>query len=256
MSDVVLLKPRAASQGGLEKYTSHLAKAFVQKGLEVTLLTTGKYPEIEGVKVISLAKDTSFTWLHIRRFDALCKKWLHRHPSRIVFGMERTSSQTHYRAGSGVHAIYLARRKSIDPFWKRVAFPINPLHRSLLALEKQAFESPELKILFTNSEMVKQEILSLYSTPAQKIEVVHNGVEWQAWEQDFANSFNTLPPSRPYHFLFVGNGYQRKGLSFLLQGLSQLPPDSFLLTVIGKDKNPLFYAKMATSLGIKEKLPF
>lgn len=256
MIDVVFLKAHAGFRGGLEKYTFHLARAFAQTGLSVTLLTTGKAPSIEGVNVISLAPDTSFTLLHFLRFNSLCQQWLHVHPARIVFGMERTTYQTHYRAGNGVHAIYLERRKLVDPFWKRFTFPLNPLHRSLLAIEKQTFESPSLKKLFTNSKMVRNEILSLYSTSHEKIEVVHNGVEWRVWETDFAKTFQDPRPKGPHRFLFVGNGYRRKGLSFLLQGLRKIRHEDFRLTVIGKDNNLSSFAHLADTFGIKEKIDF
>ncbi len=256
MADVVFLKSRAGFRGGLEKYTSYLARAFAQNGLSVVLLTTGVAPHIEGVDVISLGPDIAFTWRHILRFNALCKQWVLQNPSRVIFGMERTIFQTHYRAGNGVHAIYLERRKLIDPLWKRLTFPLNPLHRSLLSIEKKTFENPDLKKLFTNSQMVKDEILKLYRTPDQKIEVVHNGVEWKAWESDFEKTFEHPRPITPHHFLFVGNGYRRKGLLFLLQGLGQMRHEEFRLTVIGKDKNIPSFAKIASTLGLKEKIEF
>jgi len=253
--DVVFLKPRAGFRGGLEKYTDRLSRAFAEKGLSVALLTTGTPPAIEGVNVISLAPDSKFTWRQIKRFDALCKSWLRHNPSPIVFGMERTSFQTHYRAGNGVHAVYLQRRQLIDPFWKTSTFSLNPLHRSLLKIEKEAFESPSLKKLFTNSKMVRDEILSLYHTPQEKIEVVHNGVEWKRWETDFESSLQNQQAG-PHRFLFVGNGYMRKGLPFLLEGLRRIRHENFHLTVIGKDKNLPRYVAMASSLGIKEKIDF
>lgn len=254
--DIVFLKSRAGFRGGLEKYTSYLAKAFVQDGFSVALLTTGVPPCIEGVDVISLGPDLAFTWRHILHFNALCKQWILENPCRIIFGMDRTTFQTHYRAGNGVHATYLERRKLIDPLFKRLTFQLNPLHRSIISIEKKIFESPDLKKLFTNSQMVKDEILTLYKTPKQKIEVIHNGVEWKAWEPDFEKTFMHPRPTAPHHFLFVGNGYRRKGLSFLLQGLAQMRQDEFRLTVIGKDKNIPFFAKLASTLGLKEKIEF
>lgn len=254
MSEIVFLKTRAGFRGGLEKYTFFLTRAFAEQGCSVTLLTTGTAPAIEGVRVISLAADTKFTLYQLRRFDSLCKQWLEEHPSPLVFGMERTTSQTHYRAGNGVHAVYLQRRKMIDPFWKRLTFPLNPLHRSLLAMEKRAFESEKLKKLFTNSQMVKEEILAHYNTPPEKIEVVHNGVEWEAWQGDFDSTFHQ--PRGPYHFLFVGNGYVRKGLPFLLHGLELHKAKEFRLTVVGKDKDPASCIKLADKLGLKDKVVF
>jgi UDP-glucose:(heptosyl)LPS alpha-1,3-glucosyltransferase len=255
MRHVVFLKSRANFRGGLEKYTHLLIRAFAAQGCRTTLLTTGNVPSFGDTQVVSLVPDTKFTLHQLMRFDNLCKQWLGQNPYEIVFGMERTTCQTHYRAGNGVHAVYLRRRALVEPLLKRLTLRINPLHRKLLAMEKQAFEASDLKILFTNSHMVRQEILNSYSVSAQKIEVVHNGVEWQAWKLPFERSLEQVR-EEPYQLLFVGNGYQRKGLLFLLKGLEKLKHKDFMLTVIGKDKNPSYFATMAAKLGLKEKVCF
>jgi UDP-glucose:(heptosyl)LPS alpha-1,3-glucosyltransferase len=255
MARVVFLKSRLGFRGGLEKYTDHLMRAFVTKGCEVTLLTTGNPPSIEGIRTISLAGDTKFTLYQLLRFNYLCREWLKHNPHDVVFGMERTSEQTHYRAGSGVHAIYLQRRRLIDPLWKRLTFPINPLHLTLLAMEKKAFETPELKVLFANSQMVRDEILNTYATHPSKIEVIHNGVEWEQWNQEFEQTFDNKKGSC-FHFLFIGNGYRRKGLMFLLEGLELLKKKDFHLTVIGKERDPSPFIYWASKNGLKEKVSF
>lgn len=255
MPSIVLLKSRLDYKGGLEKYTLRIARAFAEKGCPVTILTTGDPPKLAGMEVISLAKTSKCSFYHITHFDALCQKWLRKHPHDIVFGMERTTNQTHYRAGSGVHAAYLRQRRLTDSPLKCLFFSINPLHLALLRMEKKAFESKSLRLLFTNSEMVKKEILQTYATPSEKIVVIHNGVEWKEWESDFKSSFNR-PPSSLYHFLFVGNGYRRKGLMFLLKGLAKLTFQDWRLTVVGKDKEMRYFQKQASLLGLEKRVSF
>jgi len=255
MTRVVFLKSRANFQGGLEKYTQFLMRAFVDQGCSVTLLTTGTPPQLEGIKSISLTSDTKFTFWQLVRFNQLCQQWLKHNPHEIVFGMERTTCQTHYRAGNGVHALYLKRRTLIETPWKRFTLQFNPLHRTLLSMEKKAFEAENLKVLFTNSHMVRHEILETYSTSPEKIAVVHNGVEWKAWQSVFEHSFDQKK-NDTFQLLFVGNGYKRKGLLFLLQGLVRLKKEPFILTVIGKDKNPSYFEEWAAQHGLKEKIRF
>lgn len=229
MTRVVFLKSRLAHRGGLEHYTHKLASAFAAKGCDVTILTTGPVPPIEGIEVISVAPGSKFSLFHLWRFDRLCQKWLANNQAKIIFGMERNSYQTHYRAGSGVHAVYLKQRRA--SFLKRLSFALNPLHRYILKLEKQAFEHPDLRVLFTNSHMVKQEILNTYATPEEKIKVVHNGVAWSDKAEAFEKSLERSPA--PYHFLFVGNDFTRKGLPELLAALKTLK-SPYQLTVVGK----------------------
>ena len=251
---VVVLKSRASFRGGLEKYTHYLVRAFADKGCTVTLLTTGKPPLIDGVTTLSVAPDSKCSLYQLTHFDSLCQKWLKENRHEIIFGMERTTVQTHYRAGSGVHAVFLKRRALIDPFWKQLTFPINPLHRKLLAIEKKVFENPNLKI-FTNSHMVRKEILQTYTANPESLEVVHNGVEWKKWSENFELSLDNIQ-NNYFHFLFVGNGYKRKGLLFLLQGLALLRKEDFRLTVIGKDKDPSFFVRWAAKNGLKHRVTF
>lgn len=252
---IAFLKSRLSQIGGLEKYTHFLLKAFVKKGCAVTLLTTGVTPKIEGVESISFGKRSKFSYYQLTHFDHLCQNWLRNHPQDIVFGLERNSFQTHYRAGNGVHAVYLKQRKLINSALKCLSFSLNPLHHKLLSIEKTAFEHPDLEVLFTNSFMVRNEILRTYATPAEKIEVVHNGVEWEQLSSDFENSF-LEKRKKPFQFLFIGNGFRRKGLLFLLQGLEQIKQEDLKCTVVGKDKEMHFFKKIVQKLGLKEKVIF
>lgn len=235
---VVFLKSNAEATGGLELYTRKLAEAFCEKH-EVTLLTTGKASS-DHFETLSLCETSKFTLQHLIRFDAKAQAWIRSHQPDIVFGMERNCFQTHYRAGSGVHAAYLKRRKRVEGSWKRLSFALNPLHRKLLDLEKRAFEHPGLQKLFVNSQMVKEEILDEYTIDPKKVIVVHNGVDYAA--------ARATPQNELYHFLFVGNDFKRKGLEHLLYGLRGLK--DYRLTVVGRDKNSHYYETLAQKLNI------
>ena len=138
MKKIVLLKSNMAAVGGLEKYTHELAAAFAKRECDVTLLTTGTIEKRLPYQALSLCDTSKFSLRHHLRFDALANRWLEQNPRpHIVFGMERTSFQTHYRAGSGVHAVYLKKRALVEPLWKQLSFAINPLHRALQQLEKE-----------------------------------------------------------------------------------------------------------------------
>ncbi len=252
---IALLKSHFASFGGLEKYTIRLAEQFVLRGCDVTLLTTAseKVPAIGGVKTITLGDRSKLSFLQLLNFDRASQKWLQQNPMDSIFGMERNRFQTHYRPGSGVHAVFLKQRKLTDSLLKRGSFFLNPLHLLLLKMEKEAFESPRLKKIYPNSEMVKKELLENFALSEEKIEVIHNGVEWSSFREPFEESFDKENPienfklDRKKHiFLFIGNGYKRKGLSFLIEGLALLKKDNFHLLVVGKEKNlPLYEALVA-----------
>lgn len=131
-------------------------------------------------------------------------------------------------------------------------------------MEKVGFEHPLLKKVITNSNMVRNEILEYYSVDPNKIEILHNGVEWKEMEKDFIQGFEkkeTLSKqlnlnSSHYQFLFIGNNYERKGLAILLKGLSLLKEKNFHLSVIGKEKNIRKFLRLKDKLGLEKNVSF
>src|ERR1700738_4071583 len=173
MLRVALLISHAGCQGGLQKYARETAKALATAGCEVTILTLGSALQMSDsrIRVLSLGQPAPLSLLTLWRYDRACQLFLRDHPVDIVFGFDRTRKQTHLRAGNGVHAAYLCQRRLIESSTKTWSFALNPLHRSLLHFERVAFESPDLQRLFTNSWMVRDEILRTYKTHPEKIEV-------------------------------------------------------------------------------------
>ncbi len=258
---VVLLKSRARNRGGLEKAASRIATAFLERGAEVTLLTTGSALEADSYPALQVETIPVNSWpafLRMEQYDRLVQKWLKKQKPDLIFGLDRNRIQTHIRAGNGVHDAYLKSRILTEGKFKYYTCLLNPMHRKILQLEQESFEYPGLKKLFTNSHMVKEEILKRYKTDPAKIQVIHNGVEWH----EMASDFNQWPEIRAQHnssrfeFLFIGNGYLRKGLRHLLQGLALLKQRDFHLSVIGKDSRQKAFEAEANRLGLQQNVSF
>ena len=253
MARITLLKSTLSQLGGLEKYAIRLSLAFQKKFESVTLLTTGEIPSLPpSFAIHSHSFHSHLSFRKIGEFDRFCQSFLSKHPSDIVFGLDRNSKQTHLRAGNGVHAAYLATRRQ-EGLIKSASFCLNPLHHRILQMERQAFEDPNIRTFFTNSHMVKKEILTYYKTDPDKIQVVHNGVEWHEMEKPFQETdknaaAETLGLPHCFHFLFVGNNFERKGLRSLLLALARLPSKDFHLSVVGKDKNQAAFAAISKQL--------
>ena len=268
LKKIAFLKSAISQSGGLEKYCKALMQGFRAHGCEVVLLTTDATNDkgLEGIKVVDFGRRSKCSFYHLLRFDLQCKKYLKNNPCDVVFGFDRNFClQTHYRAGNGVHAAYLTSRKKTCSFLKRLSFSINPLHRLILQMEKKTYENPKLQTLFCNSHMVKKEILEYYpKVPERKINVVHNGVEWQKFSQAFEKGFSErseiakdlgLNPEK-YQFLFIGHEYKRKGLLSLLKALSLLPEKKWQLSVVGKERSLETFSDYAKNLGILDKVFF
>lgn len=246
-NSIVFLKRELSSKGGLEKYAAYLQKAFEEHDFSVQLLSE---------KTFSIPKRLSA--YQIYQYDKFCSQWMVKNKPSLVFGLDRNRYQTHLRAGNGCHAAYLQHRRTFEGNWKYLQFHFNPLHRLLLSIEKASFENPHLQTLFTNSNMVKNEILHFYKVDPAKIEVVHNGVEWISYQSSFdqwpklkeelCHKYHLDP--KIFHFLFIGNGFRRKGLDFALKTLSHLPPKEYHLSILGKDKHLKQYQQLAQRLNV------
>ena len=247
MKTVALIKRDFHSQGGLEKVSRKIIDSLQEKNVEVTLLTSSPAESVDlPCPVLACNLKRKLNYKRVLEFDAWCKT----HSARfdVVFSMDRSSYQTHHRAGNGVHAAYLDLRRQKEGLFKTVSFAINPLHRTLLKLEKATFEDPFLKKIIVNSHFVKNQILRYYDSPEHSIEVVHNGVEWAEMETDFHASFPHT--NKPFEFLFIGHNFARKGLLTLLKALSCLKRRDFHLSVVGNDKNLKYYQAQASRLNI------
>lgn len=264
---ITLIKSALHKKGGLEKYTWALARDFCALKVAVTVLTTGTplAPFADPLlQIVSFPIAQPLSFLQLLAFDNACHDYLRAHPTPIVFSLDRTRQQTHIRAGNGVHAHYLEMRRQHEGTFKRLSFTLNPLHRLLCAIERRAFEDPGLKRLFTNSHLVKDDILKRFAIEPEKVRVIHNGVEWQEMQADF-NAWEEkrllhmerlkLDPS-VHQFLFIGHHYRRKGLDALLSALARIKEEPFQLSVVGKDKNRAFYQQRAQALGLAKKVVF
>lgn len=265
--NVYLLKNRLGALGGLEKYTWRIAHAFAKQGCKVTILSSDLMNKTHSNPLLHFAYlpcRHKLSVSKIREFDLKTRKYLLDKQADIVFGMDRNRYQTHLRLGNGVHRAFLHTRKFTDPWIKRWITTFNPLHRLILSIEQEALQHPGLKCLFTNSHMVKHEVLNYYQVDPAKIHVIHNGVEWHEMQNDFdtwiekktkiATALSLDPTS--YHFLFVGNGYKRKGLDLLLKALQLIKKEDFHLSVVGKDKQLAQYITKAKRMGLDHKVSF
>lgn len=270
---VAILKSYAFKNGEFDKSALQLIKGFLDRGCEVSLLTTGdphdvhhQLNQLDGLEfeIVNFGLPSKIGFLRLSQFDHQCQEWLKKHPCDLVFGIDRNTHQTHYRALHGVHAEYLEKRKQFEHPLKAISFKVNPLHRLILKYEKMTFENPDLQVLFANSNMVADEIQKHYNMEGKKIEVIHNGVDWEEKELDFkewdvkqvekSRLFGLDPCS--FQFLFIGNDYQKSGLSFLLEGLARLNWKNFQLSIVGKDAQINRFQILAENLGLKHKVKF
>ena len=173
----------------------------------------------------------------------------------LVQSHERIPGCDIYRAGDGVHATWLElRNKPLDPF--------SSWHRYTLAAEAAMFRHPKLRAVICNSRMVKDDIARRFGVAEDKLHVIYNGVDLDAFhprlDEEAGHALrNTsgVDAATPL-ILFVGSGYQRKGLPTLLQALPRMVRSDARLWVVGRDKDEPAMRNLARTLGVDGRVLF
>lgn len=240
---IALVRRQFAATGGAELYLQRLLKALCEGGQEVHLLTEKWEGAPANCTVHEISVKASRALRPVRFAEAAATE-LARHTFDVVFSLERTVSQDVYRAGDGVHKVWLQQRRRYASWWRRPFVGLGAFHRHMMALEKRTFDPSVTAHVIVNSLMVQNEIVREFGYPAERIHLVRNGVdtsrfsistrgrarmqvrrEWGILDDDFV-------------LLFVGSGWERKGLPFLLRFMAQIEKTlpQVKLLVVGKGR--------------------
>lgn len=177
----------------------------------------------------------------------------------LVQSHERLTCCDIYRAGDGVHKQWLKHRSRVLPAWQRLLLQLNPYHLYIKQAEKRLFESQRLRAVICNSQMVKNEILQHFRISTDKIHVIRNGIDTQSFHPNVRQQRDELrqqwqiPLDAPV-FVFVGSGFERKGLHATLT--AQTAVASAHLVVVGHDKHQQRYRDLAEQLGLAQRVTF
>lgn len=261
---IAFIRKKYTPFGGAERYLSRLIDELSYQGHEVHILAQkwGKEPMgntqayFHQIKVIS-----TLSFMESLTFAIGASRVAQKEEFDVIHSFDRTFFQDVYRAGDGCHREWLRQRKKIDPWYKKGTYYVSPHHLVILFLEWRLFNSPRLQYVIANSQRGKKEIIHYYGVAEAKIKVIYNGVDLhrfypplllqnrRAWREKWGIEKDEVL------FLFIGSGFERKGLPFLLKALSSLDKKNVKLLVAGKDKISK-YKKLAHQLGIEERVRF
>lgn len=220
---MAVIRRRFSSVGGAELYLQRFLPFLSAAGVEVHLLTEAWEPLPEGIILrqvpTSVSRGSRYT-----HFSEQVGRILKAESFDSIFSLERTRQQHVFRAGDGVHAVSLERRRRFSPWWKRFFIGKSFFHRSILHLEKSTFDPANTRFVIVNSEMVRTEILQRFDFPAERIRIVRNGIDLEklkGYSREKERGDLGLP-QKDFVILFAGSGWERKGLRYLLDGFLKL----------------------------------
>ena len=249
---LAIVRQKYTAFGGAERFVERALVALRAKGVDVSIIAREWQGDLQGVRINPFYlgrtwRDAGFArgvqrLMAQKRFD-------------LVQSHERIPGCDIYRAGDGVHATWLELRNK--PF-DRLA----PWHRYTLAAEAEMFRHPGLRAVICNSRMVKDDIARRFGVPDEKLQVIYSGVDLDAFHprlrEEHGQAFRQkvgVGETAPV-ILFVGSGYERKGLPTLLHALSLMSRSDVRLWVVGRDKHESLMRKLAQTLGVDDRVLF
>lgn len=251
-----LLRRRYNPAGGAERYTQRLATWLHRRGHEVWIAAES-WP------------DSSNGDYHLKRlpsnglaaFARACSRHVVGPGDGLIFSLERTPRQHVFRAGDGVHACWLKRRSRYQSGVARLWTSWSRRHQTILAMEKRVFTPEATDWILANSSLVQREILANSDYPAERIRVIHPGVDLarfrpcpDAGRKSEVRRALGLPQDAVV-WCFVGSGFERKGLLWAVQISAALRSREVWLAVLGQGVRRR-YLQAAAALQYDDRLCF
>ena len=228
MKKIFFIRANQTKFGGAEVYLSRLTAELEKQGIPNEIIH-------------SFVPKFLPSWMRTLLFDLnVCKE----KKDKFYFSLERVRCPDIYRAGDGVHKVFMDVEKKSKS---------NPLHMVYLWIEKRMFKHAN-KII-ANSKMIKEQIISTYDIDPGKIEVIYNGVplkplvNFESIKQEFSIQNEKI-------LLYVGSGFKRKGVEEVLEIISKLQYQDIKCFIVGKEKKLNYYKNRAKELNIEDKIIF
>ena len=255
---IAFIKQKYVPFGGGEGYLENLMTACVKRGHDVHLITT-KWPgeELKPVtcRVVPMIKLTRAT--RMRSFSKAAAAAVRAGDYDVSFSLDRTEHQDIWRAGEGVHSVWLDRRRLFEPGWKVQLAKWSSGQRAILDLERRCV-SGSVRII-ANSRMVQDDLAAAYGVGPEKVVLIPNGIDLRRFNpqnrvSDRAAIRAELGLSESDKvILFVGSNFLRKGVRETIQVLTRVK--DAVLVVLGRDDSKP-WRQFAENCGVADRVRF
>ena len=240
---IAVIRQKFVNYGGAEQFVSGYTNQLANMGHEIHIFANQWAPSNHpNIKIHSVRTIRRNSFLRVLSFAWFTRQSIRFESFDIVQSHERIWHQGIYRAGDGCHREWLERRACYLPFIKRFFFRFNLFHQLILRLEKRIFEKGECKKIIAISEMVKRDILKHYQLPEDRVKVVYNGVQLDRFNPSNRKFFRDEIRQQlgisdeEVMILFVGSGFERKGLEYLIKSVQYMKQKNWRLVLVGKGK--------------------
>jgi UDP-glucose:(heptosyl)LPS alpha-1,3-glucosyltransferase len=181
--------------------------------------------------------------------------------SDLVLSFARCVGADVIRSGGGAHASYLRAARKWRGALGATAMRLSQYHQVQMLVERRAFRSPSLKRVIAVSNFVRDDLIREFSLTPEKTVTIYNGVDLDRFQpasdpaERAAIRQKFIVPASARVVAFVGNGFARKGLGFLIEAWPLVVGGAFLL-VVGADRQSEKFARLARALNVGGRVVF
>ena len=261
---LAFIRQRYNPHGGAERFVERATAALAAQGVAMTVVAR-EWPDVAGTAGAAFMRcDPPYVgrlWRDLGFARGVCRL-VERERFDLVQSHERLGCCDVYRAGDGVHARWLEHRARAQHPFSLLLTNLSPWHRYVVAAERQLYTSARVRAVICNSEMVRADVLRHYPVDPTKLHVIYNGVDLEHFHPRIRSELRARTraelrlPEGERVYLFVGAGFERKGVDRLLRAFARLEVAEARVIIVGDDAALPRSRKLAQKLGIAPRVTF
>ena len=231
-----------AAGGGTERDLIVTAECLRSAGHQITIFADEiRSDSGEGRsdwKIVRVSGPRMGRALSLLRFAYAAAPAARRAGNDLVISFARCVGADVMRSGGGAHVSYLRAAHKWRGRIGAYSMRLSPYHQVQMLIERQAFRHSGLRRTIAVSNLVRSDLIREFGLDPEKTVTIYNGVDLdrfrpagrdQAERASIRQKF--VIPASARVVIFVGNGFARKGLGFLIEAWPLVAGGAFLLVV-------------------------
>ena len=260
---IALLTRRFDSAGGgTERDLIVTAECLRAAGHQITIFADEIRGDHGDWKVVRVGGIPIGRALSLMRFAYAAAPAARRAGNDLVLSFARCVGADILRSGGGAHVSYLRAAQKWRGALGAYSLRLSPYHQVQMLVERQGYQHPGLKRTVAVSNLVRDDLIREFGLPPEKTVTIYNGVDLNRFRpagidqsERAAIRQKLIIPSSARVVIFVGNGFARKGLSFLIDAWPLVAGGAFLL-VVGSDRATNKFVRRARERNVGARVVF
>jgi len=224
---------RFGPSGGAELFLGNFARCLLAEGHRVRVIAAEFTGPLEGVETVRLSLPPVPRSLRDLSLARASRRALAEDDADVTFSDQKCWGADVVRPGGGVQREYFKQwRKSFrSPLWRLahdVRHALSIRDRLRLHIDDVLYAPPGPRLIIANSDMVRRNLLRHYPHLRDRVAVVYNGADAERFSPALREQHRDAVraeldiPADALVGIFVGTGWQRKGLYTFVEALGIL----------------------------------